>query len=310
MTERRTGSDSPQCRSSVAERIRKRVAKVFSGLDERSFLKPEELEDFRYYERLFARHIMEIDAKIAQGRIRPLDFRGFPQVVNFPGYAIKAAFYIGSFDPFQMTHLAMALKVLASDLTDVDVVFVVPEGHHNPGKPRKSEYRYRFDVLRKQVQHEFAPLIMPLDIGDSADTIEIVNRFIALLPGSTIRLTHVVGSDVLPMAARLLPVDLAAWSETSARCGVRFSYRMLVVRREGSPPMTEHVEAVRALGIDAAVDMANIGAPSSTDFRTRHAFTILFPTDGVLSHLEILFRYGMNKPWTRPESPPEPDYSI
>jgi nicotinic acid mononucleotide adenylyltransferase len=285
-------------RDRKAEAIRKRVAKVFARLSERSFIKPEELAEFRYYENLFAGLLRDIDAKIAEGRIRPLDFKGFPQVVTFPGYSINAGFYIGSFDPFQMTHLAMALKVLASRHTDVDVVFVVPEGHVNPLKPRKSEYRYRFDVLKMQVKNEFAPLIVPLDIGEGADTIEIVRRFIAMVPGAKVDVTHVVGSDVLPIVAKMMSVDLEAWRAESERSHVRFDYRTLVVRRGDEGDLAPHLEAIRDLGVKVDVERARIATPSSTDFRERHNFTILFPTDSILSHMEILFRYGMSKPWT------------
>jgi hypothetical protein len=52
------------------------------------------------------------------------------------------------------------------------------------------------------------------------------------------------------------------------------------------------------------VDRHIVGAPSSTDFRERGAFTIVFPTDDILSHLEVLFRYSLNRPWMQNQGPP------
>jgi hypothetical protein len=40
-----------------------------------------------------------------------------------------------------------------------------------------------------------------------------------------------------------------------------------------------------------------MGSPSSTDFRSSRHITIVFPTAEVLSRLELLFRYGMNRSW-------------
>ncbi|HPG87822.1 MAG TPA: hypothetical protein PLQ29_14090, partial [Spirochaetales bacterium] len=230
--------------------------------------------------------------------LEPVDLSDFPQVIRFPRYEIRAALFIGSFDPFQMTHLATALRFLASAAAGAPVVFVVPEGHDNPRKPRKSDYRYRYELLSMQVAGVFDPLIVPLDIGEGADTIGIVRRFIAMFPGARVSMTHLLGSDTLPFAASMLPEDLNAWRQESERRRVDFTYEAFVVTREGSPVSASDVEAIRSRGLPIQVDDEPIGTPSSTDFRENRAFSIVFPTESVIRHMEVLFRYNLNKPWS------------
>lgn len=284
----------------VSETIAKALAEIdaiFDRLDAYSYLSALDRDDFNYYRSFYTKSLKAIDKRIGSGELVPVDLSDFPQVVRFPAYEIKAALFIGSFDPFQMTHLATALRYLASPEAEAPVVFVVPEGHDNPRKPRKNDYRYRYDLLSMQVAGVFDPLIAPLDIGEGADTIEIVRRFIALFPGARVSITHLLGSDVLPFAASLLPVDMDAWRAEAKKRRVDFSYRAFVVRRDGSPPKDADVESVRTLGLPIHVDDLPIGAPSSSDFRDRHAFSIVFPTESIIRHVEVLFRYRLNKHW-------------
>ncbi|PKL26390.1 MAG: hypothetical protein CVV47_00210 [Spirochaetae bacterium HGW-Spirochaetae-3] len=275
-----------------------RTEEVFERLGAYSYLSTLDKGDFSYYRAFYTESLLEIDSRISDGVLRPVDLSDFPQVVRFPGYDINAALFIGSFDPFQMTHLATALRFLASPGSSAPVVFVVPEGHDNPRKPRKSDYRYRFELLSMQVLGVFDPLIVPLDIGEGADTIEIVRRFIAMFPGAKVSMTHLLGSDVLPMAASMLPVDMKAWRAEAEARRVDFSYKAFVVIREGSPSPEPHAVSVRKLGLPIYVDETTIGAPSSSDFRENRAFSIVFPTESVIRHVEVLFRYNLNKPWS------------
>ncbi|MCK7493007.1 MAG: hypothetical protein MZW92_17015 [Comamonadaceae bacterium] len=146
-----------------------------------------------------------------------------------------------------MTHLAMALRFLASDAAVADAVFVVPEGSADPLKPRKSEYRFRFEILKRQLAGILEPLVVPLDIGEGADTIEIVNRLIALRRCTSLRLTHLMGSDTLPVAARLLPEDLAAWGKAATSHGVDLDFSIFVVRRDRRQVLEPFARAVRAV---------------------------------------------------------------
>jgi len=291
------GFDARQPHSELIKRALSSTEAIFSRLDAYSYLSALDRGDFLYYRSFYTNSLLDIDARIVSGELCPVDLADFPQVVRFPGYDIKAALFIGSFDPFQMTHLATALRYLASSRAEAPVVFVVPEGQDNPLKPRKNDYRYRFELLSMQLEQVFDPLIVPLDIGEGADTIEIVRRFIALFPGARVSMTHLLGSDVLPIAATLLPVDLEAWTAEAAARSVDFSYKAFVVKRDGSPPLEPHVKAVRELGLPIHVDNKPIGAPSSTDFRDNQAFTIVFPSETVIRHLEVLFRYNLNRPW-------------
>ena len=285
-------------RSEFVTRALARTEEVFDRLNAYSYLSALDRGDFSYYRSFYIDSLREIDERIAAGALVPVDLSDFPQVVRFPGYDINAALFIGSFDPFQMTHLATALRFRASQEGGAPVVFVVPEGHDNPRKPRKSDYRYRFDLLSMQVMGVFDPLIVPLDIGEGADTIEIVRRFIAMFPGARVSMTHLLGSDVLPLAVEWLPVDLAAWNAEAEARRVDFSYKAFVVHRDGAPPSDPHVDTVRKLGLPIVVDDRPIGAPSSTDFRENRAFSIVFPTESVIRHVEVLFRYNLNKPWS------------
>lgn len=274
-----------------------RTDEVFDRLGAYSYLTTLDKSDFFYYRSFYLDSLHEIDEKIVQGRLVPVDLSDFPQVVRFPGYEINAALFIGSFDPFQMTHLATALRYLASSATSSPVVFVVPEGHDNPSKPRKSDYRYRYELLEMQVLGVFDPLIVPLDIGEGADTIEIVRRFIAMFPGARVSMTHLLGSDVFPIAASWLPIDMKAWRDEAEKRRVDFSYRAFVVRRDGCPMDEKDIDTVKVLDLPIHVDDKPIGAPSSTDFRENRAFSIVFPTESVIRHVEVLFRYNLNKPW-------------
>lgn len=295
--ERRAGADWDGPHSPLIRHALERTESVFGLLSAYSYISPVDRADFSYYRDSFLRSLRLIDGRIDRGELTPVDLRDFPLAVRWPGYRIDAALFIGSFDPFQMTHLAMALRYLASDAGSAPVVFVVPEGHFNPNKPLKSEYEYRYQLMSMQLDSVFRPLVVPLDLGKGADTIEIVRRFIALFPGSTLRLTHLLGSDVLPFAAKLLPEDLGIWYAEARKRGVDFNYRAFVASRVGAPPPGPHAELVRSMGIDIHVDTAPIGAPSSTDFREGHTFSIVFPTQEVISHMEVLFRYNLNNPW-------------
>jgi hypothetical protein len=220
-----------------------------------------------------------------------------------------------------MTHLAMALRFLGSDASEADVVFVVPEGSPDPRKPLKTDYRFRFEILRRQIAGILEPFVIPLDIGEGADTIEIVRRLIGIHSGASLRLTHLLGSDVLPLAVGFLPDDLEAWNEAARRSKVDFELSLYVGRRDSRHPIKPYAEEVRSMGVRMVVDRDVIGTPSSTAFRKEGAISLILPTEAILSSLELFFRYGLNKPWSScptppPQEPPggsggeSPDYEI
>ncbi len=300
---------APQQDAFVVDRVIERVRGVFTSLDSLPYLGKDERADFRYYEKLLAGYLLRIKRKTLVGSLRPIDLGGNRGDLRFTGSPTRIGVFIGSFDPFQMTHLAMALRFLASAQGEADAVFVVPEGSVDPRKPRRSEYRFRYEILQRQLADVLQPLVVPLDLGEGADTIEIVRRIIALHPGSSLRLTHLIGSDTLPTALRLLPQDLAAWNAAAARYKVELALSLFVIRREGGLGTADLARGVRALGVRIVVDRAVIGTPSSTRFRKDRAITLVFPTEATLGSLELFFRYGMNKPWSAPPSPPSPPWS-
>ena len=301
MKSRDSAGGNPQAQSTSfappIDRVARRMRRVFSALDSRPYLGEEERGEFRFYHGLFEKELALIEAKVRSGRLRPIDLEGFPQVLNYPAYTARIGIFIGSFDPFQMTHLGAALRFLASERSEVDLVFVVPEGSGNPAKPNKSEYAFRYELLRLQIEGIFSPFVVPLDIGAGADTIGIVERLIDLHPGATLQLTHLLGSDSLPVATRLLPADLAAWRARAQDRGVRFDHGIHVEMRSAGDPVEPYASEIRQMGSRFQADEAVVSAPSSTDFRKARNITIVFPTEAVLSRLELLFRYGMNRAW-------------
>ena len=303
--------------SASVRRVSRRLARIFDSLENLPYLGVAELRDFYYFRALFDDALARIDRKVQGGRLVPIDLRGFPQELRYPRLSARVGIFIGSFDPFQMTHLAMALRFLASDASEADTLFIVPEGSEDSRKPLKTDYRFRFEILKRQLAGIFEPLIAPLDIGEGADTIEIVRRLIGLHPGATLRLTHLLGSDVLPMATALLPDDLAAWGGAAVANRVDLDFSIHVARRDRRSRIRPFAEAVRSLGVRLVVDRTVIGTPSSTAFRSEGAITLVLPTEAVLSRLELLFRYGMYRSWsdaTDPASsapaPDGPEYQI
>ena len=127
-------------RSSEIRRILGKARSVFGSLDTYSCLDQRDRREFSYYQDLYEDALFDIDEKIMARTLEPVDLQEYPQVLAFPRYDIRAALFIGSFDPFQMTHLAAALRYLASPESSAPLVFIIPEGHVNPEKPRRSEY--------------------------------------------------------------------------------------------------------------------------------------------------------------------------
>jgi len=294
----------------LASTVAKRVEKVFAKLKDYPYVSENALKEFHYYREFFLSCLAAIGSRDKSGALRPIDLKDFPRSFQLEDYRMRAALFIGSFDPFQMTHLASALRFLASKDARADVVFIAPEGGASSLKPDRSEFAYRMDILNRQVKGIFEPFIVPLDMGADADTMEIVNRFIALFPGASVEVTHLLGSDVLPFAARLMRDDLKSWKAAAKRLDVSFDYRMYVVRRLKKEGAVGALRDLRSLGIDVVFDRRIIDYPSSTDFRESGAFTIVFPTDNMLSHMEVLFRYGLNKPWMREDSATNGDSAI
>lgn len=278
--------------------LAKRLKKIFESLPHLGYLGPLELSDYSYYESLIVKALFDIDEKAHRGDIHPLDTRDYPKIVRYPDGIARVALYIGSFDPFQLTHLTIALRLLASPHNRSDIVIIVPEGSSNSGKPQKTDYPFRYQIAKMQLAGLFEPFILPLDIGASADTIEIVRRFIAMHTGMKLELTHLIGSDVLPVAARFIEEDLAVWRRQAAQSGVEFSHSVHVARRELRGEFAPHLGHIRKLGVPAYFEKSVMGTPSSTDFRQNRAITLVLPTESIRDKLEIVFRYNMNQPWS------------
>lgn len=278
--------------------LARRLKKIFLSLPYLGYLGPRELRDYEYYEHLIVKALLDIDEKAGKGLIQPLDTRDYPKIVRYPNGVARVAIYIGSFDPFQLTHLAIALRLLACANNRSDIVIIVPEGSADPQKPQKTDYAFRFQIAKMQLAQLFEPFILPLDIGANADTIEIVRRFIAMHTGMKLELTHLIGSDVLPVASHYIEQDLEIWKNEAAQSGVEFQHSIHIARRERQGILRPYIEHIRAQGVPAYMDRKIVGTPSSTVFRQNRAITLVLPTEGIRDKLEILFRYNMNQPWS------------
>lgn len=289
-----------KCYHPKVEALSRRLKKIFDSLPHLGYLGPGELADYAYYERIIGQALQDLDAKAQENLLRPLDTKDYPRVLRYPEGVARVALYIGSFDPFQLTHLAIALRLLASRKSNCDILVVVPEGSPNQEKPRKTDYQFRYQIAKGQIAGIFEPFIVPLDIGAGADTIEIVRRFIAMHSGMRLELTHLIGSDVLPIAATFIREDLAVWRRQAAASGVEFFHSVHVSRRQTSGILAPHIEAIRSEGVPLRLERRIVGTPSSTDFRQNRAITLVLPTESIRDKLEILFRYNMNRPWSNP----------
>jgi len=57
-------------------------------------------------------------------------------------------------------------------------------------------------------------------------------------------------------------------------------------------------KAFEGESVPIVLDPNIIATPSSTDFRSRRAFTIVLPTNAIRNKMEIIFRYHIHKSWT------------
>jgi hypothetical protein len=318
-------------KTSAARRVAGRIEEVFASLEHLPFLRLNDRREFRYFRRLFRASCLEIDARVESGLLRPWSKQwvetltsaaaerfprgkpgtepaGAPRCVAIPGDVLRVGVFIGSFDPFQMTHLETALRFLGRGERPADLVLVIPEGSYSDLKPGRSDYGYRYDILSRQAAEAFRPFIVPLDIGEGQDTIGIVRRLLSLFRDRKLILTHVLGSDVFPLAVRWYPTDFESWLPAAKKQEVMLDFGVFVVKRDTGDKIAGPARTAKALGIPVQVDRKPIGTPSSTALRERGVFTIVFPTEAVLEKLEVVFRYGMHRHWLTDRG--APDYEI
>ena len=310
--------------SKPARRVARRIDDVFGSLEHVPFFRKEDKSEFRYFRRLFLSACESIDRRITEGDLKPWSKGEIATLIQaaqdrYPRKAknpagksslkvpprcqllsrrhVRIGIFIGSFDPFQMTHLETALRFLARGKRGADLVLVVPEGAYSSNKPGRSDYGYRYDLLERQVLDAFRPFIVPLDIGEGQDTIGIISRLIGLFSGYPVVLTHILGSDAFPLAAKWYPADLEAWRPEARKHQVAFDFGSFVVKRHKEENIREPVTRCRSQGVPVQVDPKPIGTPSSTALRDHGVFTIIFPTEQVIEKLEVVFRYGMHRHW-------------
>lgn len=280
------------------EAVARKLKRVFDQNASAEYFSCTEIRDYSYYEELLIQGLDGINRRITEGSLAPFDLSEYPKTIRSHNGVVRACVYIGSFDPFQLTHLSVAVRFLASSLCQSDFLIVVPEGSADPSKPLKTDYAFRLSIARMQIEGIFDPFIKVLDLGTGADTIEIVRRFIAMHRGLTLELTHLIGSDVLPVAARYIALDMRRWRDEARESGVRYTHRVHVVQRGDSGDEPKHRADFEAESVPLVLDPSIVATPSSTDFRTHRAFTIVLPTSSIRDKMEVIFRYHMHKSWS------------
>jgi len=318
-------------------RVARRIEEVFSALEKVPFLRPEDRKEFRHFRRHFISACARIDQRIEEGHIKPwakheietlltcaqnhfgprsknttsesspspLSRISVPHCHIFSRREIRVGIFIGSFDPFQMTHLETALRFICCAQRPADLVLIIPEGAYSSLKPGRSDYNYRFDLLRRQLEEVFRPFLIPLDIGHKEDTIGIVRRLLSLFRSYSVTATHVLGSDVFPLAAKWYPQDMEIWTKEARKQMITLDFGAFVVKRNPNDDIAEALSQTRKLGIPVQLDRRPIGTPSSTELRQKGVFTIIFPTPEVMEKLEVVFRYGMHRHWISKGGGPE-----
>lgn len=280
------------------EAVGRKLKRVFDQNASTEYFSCEEIRDYSYYESLLIQGLEGIDRRMKDGSFKPMELSDYPKIIRANDGRVRACIYIGSFDPFQLTHLTVAVRFLASELSNADFVVVVPEGSPDPAKPLKTDYPFRLSIAKMQIEGIFDPFIKVLDLGVQADTIEIVRRFIGMHSGLALELTHLIGSDVLPIAARYIRQDMSTWRKEAKESGVDYLHRIHVVQRGNAALDPSWIEAIQSEGVDVVLDPSIVAAPSSTDFRTRQAFTIVLPTSSIRDKMEIIFRYHIHRSWS------------
>lgn len=280
------------------EAVARKLKRVFDQNASAEYLSCTEIRDYSYYEELLIQGLDGINRRITGGSLLPFDLTEYPKIIRSHDSVVRACMYIGSFDPFQLTHLTVAVRYLASSLCQSDFLIVVPEGSVDPAKPLKTDYTFRLSIAKMQIEGIFDPFIKVLDLGTQADTIEIMRRFIAMHRGLTLELTHLIGSDVLPVAARYIAEDMRRWKREAQESGVRYLHRLHVVQRGEAGEAAQYRDAFEDESVPIVLDPNIVATPSSTDFRTRQAFTIVLPTSSIRDKMEIIFRYHMHRSWT------------
>jgi nicotinic acid mononucleotide adenylyltransferase len=278
--------------------VARKLKKVFDQNANTGYFSCAEIRDYSYYENLLIQGLDGIDQKMTSGLLVPMDLSEYPKIIRADRGKIRACIYIGSFDPFQLTHLTVAVRFLASEMSTSDFVIIVPEGSPDPAKPLKTDYAFRLSIARMQVEGILDPFIKVLDLGMQADTIEIVRRFIGMHSGLSLELTHLIGSDVLPIAAKYISEDMRIWKKEAQESGVDWRHCIHVVQRDEESAAKPYLEKIEAENVCAILDPHIVATPSSTDFRTKQAFTIVLPTASIRDKMEIIFRYRMHKSWS------------
>jgi len=278
--------------------VARKLKKVFDQNAHMGYFTCAEIRDYSYYENLLIQGLDGIDRKMTRGLLVPMDLSQYPKTIPADRRKIRACIYIGSFDPFQLTHLTVAVRFLASEMSTSDFVIVVPEGSPDPAKPLKTEYAFRLSIARMQIEGILDPFIKVLDLGMQADTIEIVRRFIGMHSGLSLELTHLIGSDVLPIAAKYISEDMRIWKKEAQESGVDWRHCIHVVQRDEESAVKPYLDKIEAENVCVMLDPNIVATPSSTDFRTKQAFTIVLPTASIRDKMEIIFRYRMHKSWS------------
>jgi len=270
------------------EAVGRKLKRIFDQNASTEYFSREEIRDYSYYENLLIQGLEGIDRRMESGALSPRNCRTTRESFAPTTAKVRACIYIGSFDPFQLTHLAVAVRFLASELSN-STLSLWCRGLPDPAKPLKTDYAFAFRLPNCRSRH-LRPLhqgARPRHAGRYDRDCEEVHRD-AQRAHARIDASHRVGR---PAGRRALycagHVD---WRKEAQESGVHYLHSTHVVQRGEEAVDPSYFDAIKNEGANAVLDTSIVATPSSTDFRTRQAFTIVLPTSSIRDKMEIIFR--------------------
>jgi nicotinic acid mononucleotide adenylyltransferase len=281
--------------------MRDRIQDRFERLDRYDYLRESHIRDFQQFLPellgLIDRIIEKNEKKPMRSLLYPDDFPN--KKADFENKEINVGLLMGSFSPFHLGHLINALRHLANPETRSDVVLIVPnqdaELEQDPLKPHKIPFRYRWKWLEQQTR-DFAKLFRMWNAGKTRDTRLVVEKLIKQHPGYTIRLSQLMGSDVLPRVAELIKADFQKWQEVATLYGTRFEYTLHINERLGyeiSPEQLKNYRFPPGINVLFTRKGETRHAPSSSRFLTGREVSIFYPDTEFMRDFAFAFIFNM-----------------